>query len=87
MLKGKYLHPLQLCQEGQLDHEHPQDPREWEAHHFVKDMLIQFLRKKYLSQTGRMYSQFDQVRQAHQQVLGTLEGPKSKQYVIVQAFI
>lgn len=34
-----------------------------------------------------MYLQFDQVHQAHQQVLGNLEGPKRKQYATLQAFI
>lgn len=34
-----------------------------------------------------MYSQFDQVHQAHQQVLGNLEGPKRKQYVILHTFL
>lgn len=32
-----------------------------------------------------MYLQFDQVHQAHQQVLGNLEGPRRKQYAILQA--
>lgn len=45
MLKSKYLHPHQLCQEGQVDHEHPQDPREWETHLFVKDSSIHFLKE------------------------------------------
>lgn len=31
MLKSKYLRPHRPCQEGQLDHENPQDPREWET--------------------------------------------------------
>lgn len=34
-----------------------------------------------------MYSQSDQVRQAHQQVLGNLEGPKREPYVTLQAFL
>lgn len=30
MLKSKYLHPHQPCQEGQVGHEHQQDPRKTE---------------------------------------------------------
>lgn len=61
--------------------------RKWETHHFVQTTLINFWKKKKVSQRGRTHSQFDQVHQAPRQVLGSLEGPKRKQAVILQALV
>lgn len=58
----------------------------WETHCFVNAILRNFLKKIFITK-GEKYSQFDQAHQAHQEVLGNLEGPKKKQYVTFQAFI
>lgn len=44
--QSKYLHPHQPCQEGQLDHEHRQDPKKMGDPSFCSDYTHKFLEIK-----------------------------------------
>lgn len=56
MLKSKYLHPHQPCQEGQVGHEHQQDLGKQKTPHFVNAILINLLKKILITQGKSTHS-------------------------------